>query len=244
MDRADLERELVALTRGNSSLLSGLDVMRIQAGAPEGEDPEASNGRHAEGHRTVETEGGGPQDRMQDRMQECMEEEEGSPVPMEVAAGKAAAQSQAAGQAAGQTTEITPPEAADVGRRLLAFWVDEGEWFPGVLAAIEAGHDDGEDAGDYRVLYDDGDELWEPLGSRTPYKWAGGRVLERLPCAPSPGSGGGAIGDASSSQQPTTPPNRPRQPKRVLSERSHLVALPEAKASATTSGLVLRGPGS
>ena len=122
--------------------------------------------------------------------------------------------------------ETAVPEAADVGRRLQAYWSSEGEWFPGVLAAIEIGHDDGVDTGDYRVLYDDGDEQWEPLGSRMPFRWVSDRVLERLPSAASPGS--------STAAAPITPPVPPRA-KRALSERSHLVALPEAKASSTGS---------
>jgi len=64
------------------------------------------------------------------------------------------------------------PTRGDVGRRLSVYWPKEDEWFAGVLTAIEAGHDDGEDTGDYHVLYDDGDEQWEPLGSRTPFRWA------------------------------------------------------------------------
>ena len=57
-----------------------------------------------------------------------------------------------------------------------------------VLAAIEVGHDDGVATSDYRVLYDDGDEQCEPLGSRMPFRWVSDRVLERLPSAASPGS--------------------------------------------------------
>ena len=72
-----------------------------------------------------------------------------------------------------------PPEPADVGRRLMVFWADEKRWFPGVLAAIEAGHDDGADAGDFYVVYDDGDEQWEPLGSRTAFKLATSTVVTR-----------------------------------------------------------------
>ena len=108
------------------------------------------------------------------------------------------------------------PELADVGRRLLVWWAEEAEWFSGVLAAIEAGHDDGGDAGDFRVTYDDGDEQWEPLGSRTRFKWAGERVLGAPPIL-------GAI----------SPPGRsgtsPSRFKRMLSEKSALAPLPDAK---------------
>ena len=37
--------------------------------------------------------------------------------------------------------------------------------YDGLLVAIEAGHDDGQDSGNCLVRYDDGDEQWEPLGS-------------------------------------------------------------------------------
>ena len=118
------------------------------------------------------------------------------------------------------------PVAADIGRRLQVYWESEGEWFPGVFAAIEAGHDDGADTGDYHVIYDDGDEQWEPLGSRTPFRWSG----DRLPSAPSHGS---------SSGEALSPPGRaPPRPKRALSERSHLIALPEAKASSCSNSNV------
>jgi hypothetical protein len=69
----------------------------------------------------------------------------------------------------------TPPEAGDIGRRLTVYWADESKWYDGILSAIEAGRDDGTDAGDYRVQYDDGDDQWEPLGSRTPFRWTSKR---------------------------------------------------------------------
>jgi hypothetical protein len=69
------------------------------------------------------------------------------------------------------------PIAADIGRRLLVHWAKDKKWFSGKLANIEPGHDDGSDVGDFHVLYDDGDEHWEPLGSRMSYKW----VSESLP---------------------------------------------------------------
>ena len=127
---------------------------------------------------------------------------------------------------ASATAATALPVAADIGRRLQVHWESEGEWFPGVLAAIEAGHDDGADTGDYHVVYDDGDEQWEPLGSRTPFRWSG----DRLPSAPSHGS---------SSGEALSPPGRaPPRPKRALSERSHLIALPEAKASSCSNSNV------
>ena len=141
-------------------------------------------------------------------------------------AAAAAAAAAAAPAAAAAAAATALPVAADIGRRLQVHWEGEGEWFPGVLAAIEAGHDDGADTGDYHVIYDDGDEQWEPLGSRTPFRWSG----DRLPSAPSHGS---------SSGEALSPPGRaPPRPKRALSERSHLIALPEAKASSCSNSNV------
>jgi len=51
------------------------------------------------------------------------------------------------------------------------YWPEEKQWFTGYLKAIQQGHDDGKDVGDYYVVYDDGEEHWEPLGTRTQYKW-------------------------------------------------------------------------
>ena len=59
------------------------------------------------------------------------------------------------------------PLPTDVGRRLRVYWSNYGTWYRGVLTKIEAGHDDGVDEGDFLVLYDDGEQHWEPLGSRT-----------------------------------------------------------------------------
>ena len=86
------------------------------------------------------------------------------------------------------------PIAEDIGRRLKVHWASSSTWFEGVLDAIEAGHDDGNDTGDYHVVYDDGDELWEPLGSRTRYKWLGERRVQRG-ADESHGRGGGGAGD-------------------------------------------------
>ena len=73
------------------------------------------------------------------------------------------------------------------------------------------------DAGDYHVLYDDGDEQWEPLGTRVQYKWTSERLTETQPTP---------------TNQPGAPPipSRPK-PKRMLSEKSTLAAMPEAKHS-------------
>ena len=100
------------------------------------------------------------------------------------------------------------PEAADVGRRLLVWWAEEAEWFSGVLAAIEAGHDDGGDTGDYHVIYDDGDEQWEPLGSRTQFKWAGERVASDGGAKAKSGSKRGSARKAVRKPRPQTPPCR------------------------------------
>ena len=81
------------------------------------------------------------------------------------------ARSRATARPAALPVASTPPQLADVGRRVLVFWEDERRWYAGRLTAVEAGHDDGRDSGDHHVLYDDGDEQWEPLGTRTQYKW-------------------------------------------------------------------------
>ena len=60
--------------------------------------------------------------------------------------------------------EAEEPVVAGNGRKLSVYWADENQWFEGTLRAIELGHDDGGDNGDFFVLYDDKDEHWEPLG--------------------------------------------------------------------------------
>ena len=126
----------------------------------------------------------------------------------------------------------SPPLPTDVGRRLEVYWRDEAKWFGGVLARIEAGHDDGGDAGDYQVMYDDGDEQWEPLGSRAPYRWVSERLARQSPPPPPSSSPGASSSSATSPCSPghTTPPPRPAC-KRMLSEKSHFAALPQAKGA-------------
>ena len=102
---------------------------------------------------------------------------------------------------------LGPPERLDVGRRLVAYWETDKQWFAGILTAIEAGHDDGQEAGDYHVLYDDGDEHWEPLGTRTSFKWTSERPaaspqgFASSGGMPSP-SGAPSLGGARTSTQP------------------------------------------
>ena len=81
--------------------------------------------------------------------------------------------SRAATRRAALPLATTAPQRSDVGRRVLVHWEDERRWYAGTLTAIEAGHDDGQEAGDYHVRYDDGDEHWEPLGTRASFKWTG-----------------------------------------------------------------------
>ena len=56
----------------------------------------------------------------------------------------------------------------DVGRRVRVFWDGEGAWFDGVAEHID------EKSGLVYVLYDDGDESWEALGTggTTPWEYA------------------------------------------------------------------------
>ena len=123
----------------------------------------------------------------------------------------------------GEREAVSPPEAADIGRRLSVYWVEERRWFEGVLRAIEAGHDDGLDAGDCHVRYDDGDEQWEPLGTRTKFKWAGER-LARIHSGSDQvrHSGGGSAAAAEVAAQAALPE---LEYNRMLSETS-LAALP------------------
>ena len=140
LSRAAQDREVAALIRGNSSIFSDMDALRLRASTPDG---------------MVSMPSLGVLD-VSDTMQ--------VDAPMKQAA-------------AGSTVTSGLPEAADVGRRLAVYWDEEGEWFPGVLRAIEAGHDDGKDTGDYHVVYDDGDDQWEPLGSRTRFRWTSERSV-------------------------------------------------------------------
>lgn len=77
------------------------------------------------------------------------------------------------------------PVRSDIGRHIFVFWAADSEWYPGVLVDIEAGHDDGADTGNYKVLYDDGDEHWEPLDRMT--------FIFRAPPAPPPPPLGAAL---------------------------------------------------
>lgn len=137
-----------------------------------------------------------------------------------------------AGDRGAAVPSSVPPTSLDIGRRLEVFWLEEATWFGGVLAAIEAGHDDGRDTGDFQVIYDDGDEQWEALGSRTPFRW----VNEPSSLPGSVTSPGGASESSGSSPGPPPPPARF---KRMLSEKSTFAAMPEAKHAETDNMLEL-----
>ena len=81
------------------------------------------------------------------------------------------------------------------------------------------------------VRYDDGDEQWEPLGTRTQFKWAG----ERQESAGGAASGimmhqGEASMAVQAAEREAPVPSKPKY-KRMLSEKSQLAGLPEAKHS-------------
>lgn len=74
-----------------------------------------------------------------------------------------------------------PPTPDDVGRQLQVFWPKDnhgkGAWHDGKLVEMlpacdgPDNDDDSDDDGPYRVCYNDGDELWERLGTQLPYRW-------------------------------------------------------------------------
>ena len=76
-----------------------------------------------------------------------------------------------------ETSRGEPPRAEDLGRQLTVYWEEDDEWYDGVLQEIDAGRDDGNETGGFRVIYEDGDDRWEALGTRMQFKWRG----ERLP---------------------------------------------------------------
>ena len=110
------------------------------------------------------------------------------------------------------TESAAVPRSAEIGRRLEVFWADESKWFGGVLAKIEPGHDDGGDSGDYQILYDDGDEQWEPLGSRTSYRW-----VDERPESVHGSIMGATLPSAGSVPTPAQAPAPVRQQKRPAS---------------------------
>ena len=144
----------------------------------------------------------------------------------------------------------TPPGPLDIGRRLVAYWPTDKQWFAGTLTTIEAGHDDGREAGDFHVRYDDGDEQWEPLGTRTSFKWTSERPAASpqgfvsSSSMPSPSQGGDASTQPQASASaaeppPAAPPLRPPKNKRMLSGKSFLAALPEAKSQSSRDDIDL-----
>ena len=70
----------------------------------------------------------------------------------------------------------------DVGRRLTVYWAADDRWYTGRLVAVGAGCVVGDEEGDSRVIYDDGEDRWEPLGDGLLYQW----TSERLQTAPPP----------------------------------------------------------
>ena len=69
-----------------------------------------------------------------------------------------------------------------MGRRLAVYWAADDRRYKGRLVDIRAGGAVGEEEGDCRVVYDDGDDLWEPLGDGLSYQW----TSDRLQSAPPP----------------------------------------------------------
>lgn len=67
--------------------------------------------------------------------------------------------------------ESNPPKTTDVGHRLSVYWEGDNEWYEGTLKKFEPGRTDAENPGEYYVVYDDGEESWEPLGTGVMYRW-------------------------------------------------------------------------